>query len=154
MLEAVPREYPNVLLTGPVALQEKPEWIPGRFSPEIVAARKLPRLPRLAPLTVVRAAGLKVVLKRPAFLAQLAERLQRTPAPAKVLFVLDAGSRGAEAQQLLEVLSFFPHAGDVEFVRGVREAELRSTRRWRRSGRSRARSRRPRSGTRWGRSRR
>lgn len=58
------------------------------------------------------------------FLAQLAERFVHTPAPAKVVFVLDANSRSSDAQQLLEVLTFFDRATDVEFVRGVGEAEF------------------------------
>lgn len=112
-------------MTGPGELREAPAWIPDEFSPEIVSAKMLARLPCLAQLTIVRAQGLKTVLRQRLFLKLLAAQLERTPAPRKVVFVFDAGSRGAEAGRLLEVLRFFAHhASDVEFVRGVCEAEF------------------------------
>ena len=90
----------------------------------MVPAKKLSGLRCLSPLTVVRAHGLKTVLKQRVFLSRLAGQLQRTPAPAKIVFVFDAGSRDAEPRLLLEVLKFFGRASDIEFVAGVGEAEF------------------------------
>lgn len=123
-MEATQQKYPDVLLTGPVALRESPAWMPEELAPEIVPAGKLRQLPCLTPLTVVRAHGLKTVLAERVFLRQLAKQQGKTPAPAKIVFVFDGRSRGADAHRLLEVLEFFNRASDVEFVAGVGEAEF------------------------------
>lgn len=120
-------EYPDVLLTGPREIKEAPAWIPEEFAPEIVSAKKIGRMKCLSKITIVRARGLESVLAHKNFLVQLATSFQKTPGPAKVVFVLNARRAATDPQRLLSVLKFFDRASDVEFVRGVKEAEFALT---------------------------
>jgi len=112
------------MLTGLQEIKEPPSWIPEDFSPEVVPAKRIRRLSKLSPITVVRVHGLRSVLDNEAFLTQLAMRLRATPRPAKVVFVLGARSSAGDPQSLKRVLAFFDRASDVEFVRGVNEVEF------------------------------
>lgn len=120
-------DYPNVLLTGLRDIKTTPAWIPAKFPSEIVPAKSIKRLETLPRITIVRVQGLESILENEGFLAQIAARLRKTPGPAKIVFVLDARKSTTDPQSLLRVLTFFDRATDIEFVRGVKEAEFALT---------------------------
>lgn len=120
---ATPTEYPQILLTSLASNQSVPRWM-RRFSPRVASARQVKALHRLPELTVVRAGAPETVLGRRGFLSLLASRFDRTPLPAKIVFLFDDERAVTSAQELRKVLEFFDRTADVEFARGRQQATL------------------------------
>lgn len=116
--------YPKVLLTSPAGKASIPSWIRGRFSSKIVTSRGVHRLKQLRKLTVVRAEAPKNVLEKKSFLHELALLHSSTPEPAKIVFVFEAKTGPTNANQLLQLLTYFERVSDVEFACGAQQARF------------------------------
>ncbi len=122
-------DRPNVLLTGPGQGVSVPRWASG-MAPRTATAEQVDGLRRLPVLTFVQTKAPKAILKHETFLQRLAAQHDRTPGPAKIVFVFDPAKRSAKAQELAQVLAYFHRIADVQFARGPAEAAFAFEQAW------------------------
>lgn len=114
--------YPTTLLTSPLArLVAAPDWI-APFAPRVAKPSELRKLPDLPELTVVRAEGLDALLRRKAFLSVLSEKMARTPAPAKIVFLLEEEGAARQTPLLVKLFKLFVRPFDLEVAAGRKAA--------------------------------
>ncbi len=121
-METVAIEYPSTMLTSPTGDTTVPAPL-RPYRPTVARPSDVKNLRRLPELTVVWTKGIDALLSHRTFLRILADRLNDTPEPSKIVFLFQTKGRKTDdrerAQELVRLFKYFTRPFDLEVAQGI-----------------------------------
>jgi hypothetical protein len=115
-------DHPSTILTSPTGEAVIPAPLL-RYNPTVAKAAQIKELLRLPDLTVVATERIDTLLSHKAFLRALADRMDRTPEPSKIVFLFTSKAKAGDARKLATLFEYFARPGDLEVAPRVEAVE-------------------------------
>lgn len=121
-MEARLIDHPSTTLISPTGEAVIPAPL-RRYNPTVTKAAQIKDLTRLPDVTVVAAERIDTLLSHKAFLRALADGLERTPEPSKIVFVFSSKAKAGGARKLAILFEYFTRPFDLEVASRIDAVE-------------------------------
>jgi hypothetical protein len=125
-MEPAAIEYPSTMVTSPTGATTVPVSL-RPYRPTVARPSDIKSLTRLPELTVVWTKRIDTLLSHRTFLRLLADRLNDTPEPSKIVFLFQTKGRKTgdrvRAQELVQLFKYFTRPFDLEVAQGIEAGE-------------------------------